>query len=304
MVGRTSTVNLAASVGAFSFALLCSTTTRSTSAASDMPETVELAARTFAYRMAGDFQNAGRSVDAPVATIRYASLHVMKRQVTAAEYNRCVAFGACRPTTADQGASDRPVVKVSWHDAAAYAAWLSMQTGYSWRLPTDDEWAFFAGSRFHDDALSIVDEADPAARWLARYEKEAKREPFDQRPRPTGAFGANEYGIVDLSGNVWEWTNTCFTRQTVDAKGKPLRNATANCGVRVAEGQHRAYVTDFIRDASTGGCAAGTPPSNLGFRLVRENSVAAFIAEAERILVMLNQLFCQSAVCQFWRRMS
>lgn len=298
MLARRSIANLAAGVGAFSFALLCATTTRSTSAATQMPETVELAARTFAYRMAGDFQKTGRSVDAPVATIRHASLYVMKRQVTAAEYSRCVAFGACRPMTTDQIASDRPVVKVSWHDATAYAAWLSTQTGYAWRLPTDEEWAFLAGSRFHDDALSIVEEADPAARWLARYEKEAKRQPLDQRPRPTGAFGANEYGVVDLSGNVWEWTNTCFTRRAVDATGEPLPNATANCGVRVAEGRHRAYVTDFIRDASTGGCAAGTPPSNLGFRLVRENSVVAFIAETERILVMLNQLFCQSAVCQ------
>ena len=40
--------------------------------------------------------------------------------------------------------------------------------------------------------------------------------------------------------------------------------------MRVVEGQHRAYVTDFIRDARAGGCAAGVPPSNLGFRLVRE----------------------------------
>ena len=43
-----------------------------------------------------------------------------------------------------------------------------------------------------------------------------------------------------------------------------------NCGVRVVQGQHRAYVTDFIRDARAGGCAAGVPPSNLGFRLVVE----------------------------------
>ena len=42
-----------------------------------------------------------------------------------------------------------------------------------------------------------------------------------------------------------------------------------NCGVRVVEGQHRTYVTDFIRDARAGGCAVGTPPANLGFRLVR-----------------------------------
>ena len=48
--------------------------------------------------------------------------------------------------------------------------------------------------------------------------------------------------------------------------------ATVNCGVRVAEGVHRAYVTDFIRDARAGGCAQGVPPANLGFRLVREET--------------------------------
>ena len=43
-----------------------------------------------------------------------------------------------------------------------------------------------------------------------------------------------------------------------------------NCGVRVVEGRHRTYVTDFIRNARAGGCAVGTPPANLGFRLVRD----------------------------------
>ena len=45
-----------------------------------------------------------------------------------------------------------------------------------------------------------------------------------------------------------------------------------NGTVRVVEGQHRAYVTDFIRDARAGGCAQGVPPANLGFRLVREET--------------------------------
>ena len=58
-----------------------------------------------------------------------------------------------------------------------------------------------------------------------------------------------------------------------------VAKTSANCGVRIAEGAHRAYVTDFIRDARAGGCAAGTPPDNLGFRLVRdEPSFVARIA--------------------------
>jgi hypothetical protein len=41
--------------------------------------------------------------------------------------------------------------------------------------------------------------------------------------------------------------------------------------VRVVEGAHRSYVSSFIRDARGGGCSTGTPPDNLGFRLVRED---------------------------------
>ena len=58
-------------------------------------------------------------------------------------------------------------------------------------------------------------------------------------------------------------------RTKLDDSGHAI-SKNSNCGVRVAEGQHRTYVTDFIRDARAGGCAVGVPPDNLGFRLVRE----------------------------------
>jgi hypothetical protein len=41
----------------------------------------------------------------------------------------------------------------------------------------------------------------------------------------------------------------------------------------IVEGQHRSYMTDFIRDPRSGGCAVGKPPDNLGFRLVRDDGV-------------------------------
>lgn len=302
MLAPRSKASLVTGVAVVSLSLLVVTACLPPSAEPLSSETVEIAARAFVYRLAGEFLQAGRSVDAPfVMATRNSSLYVMRRQVTAAEYSRCVSAGACKPTANDSdGAPDVPVVKVNWNDATAYAAWFSKQSGYDWRLPTDDEWAFFAGSRFHDDALSIAAKTDPSSRWLARYEKEAKREPLDQRPRPIGAFGANEYGVVDLSGNVWEWTNTCFVRRALDAAGQPLRGSTVNCGIRVVEGQHRAYVTDFVRDASRGGCAAGTPPSNLSFRLVREDAAAALIPKLRRILIRVGSRFCQSTGGQRW----
>jgi len=234
----------------------------------DVPLT-EIAPGTMTYRDAGEHVRNDRQADAPLTVVSFnRPITIMTNQVSAADYHACVAARACRPLDRNVAvAADFPAVQVSWHDAAAYAAWLSRKTGHSYRLPTDQEWAYAAGSRFRDDGGS-VDAADPSRRWIARYERESSL-PDDAKTRSFGSFGINEHGVADLAGNVWEWTSTCFTRKVQDSTGRVVK-AAANCGVRVAEGAHRAYVTDFIRDARAGGCASGTPPTNLGFRLVRE----------------------------------
>ncbi|MBR0989728.1 SUMF1/EgtB/PvdO family nonheme iron enzyme [Bradyrhizobium japonicum] len=236
------------------------------------PATVRIAPGTLSYREAGDFTRGGQQAEAPLRAMRVGRpLHIMRNQVSSSDYQLCVQEGACRALDRDVAvAPDRPAVQVSWHDAEAYAGWLSRKTGQHYRLPSDAEWAFAAGSRFRDDGVP-VDADDPSKRWISRYERESERDLSDTTAYPFGKFGPNEYGVEDLAGNVWEWTSTCFVRSRIDAAGNAGR-PTVNCGVRVAEGAHRAYVTDFIRDARAGGCAQGVPPANLGFRLVREET--------------------------------
>jgi formylglycine-generating enzyme required for sulfatase activity len=236
----------------------------------DRQAIVELQPGALSYRAAGDFTRTGRQAEAPLVSIRLdRPLSIMLHQVGAADYQDCVDDGACRALDRNvEIAINRPAVQVSWHDADAYAGWLSRKTGDHYRLPSDEEWAFAAGSRFGDDALP-VDDNDPSKRWISRYERESDSDAGDNEAHAFGSFGANENGLLDLSGNVWEWTSTCFVRTARGDAGSTI-SRNANCGVRVAEGRHRAYVTDFIRDARAGGCAAGVPPNNLGFRLVRE----------------------------------
>ncbi|BBO03237.1 MULTISPECIES: SUMF1/EgtB/PvdO family nonheme iron enzyme [Bradyrhizobium] len=236
------------------------------------PAIVRVAAGSLSYREAGDFTRGGQQAEAPLRAMRVdRPLHIMRNQVSSSDYQLCVQDGACRALDRDVAvAADRPAVQVSWHDAEAYAGWLSRKTGHHYRLPSDAEWAFAAGSRFKDDGVA-VDADDPSKRWISRYERESERDLSDTTAYPFGKFGPNEHGVEDLAGNVWEWTSTCFVRSRVDAAGNAGR-PTVNCGVRVAEGAHRAYVTDFIRDARAGGCAQGVPPANLGFRLVREET--------------------------------
>jgi formylglycine-generating enzyme required for sulfatase activity len=174
---------------------------------------------------------------------------------------------------------NHPVVGINIADAEAFCAWLTkterdsglLPAGWRYRLPTDEEWVFAAGEKARDEVLPLADPVDPAQAWIARYEAEANRaRPGALDPQPVGSFGRNENGLQDLGGNVWEWTNSCFLRMTLEPAGT-ARVTNTNCGVRVVQGAHRTYMTDFIRDPRTGGCAAGVPPANLGFRLVVED---------------------------------
>lgn len=239
------------------------------------PAMVALQPGQFSYRPVGDFSRDGRSVDADLERRKFSGgLDIMKTQVSAAAYDECVRDKACRALADRRPARpDHPAVAVSWEDATAYARWLSAKTGESWRLPTDEEWVYAAGSRFVDDAVGLSDSVDFSERWLAKFTQGAASEIADERaPRVFGAFGANEHGLLDVGGNVWEWTNACFVRRALD--GPADAAPVVNCGVRLAEGRHRAFVSNFVRDARKSGCAVGAPPANLGFRLVRERRPA------------------------------
>ena len=265
---KISTAIGASMMAALPFALPCETCG---AALPGEPQLVTVAPRAFAYSEAGEFTRGGRAVDAPVVLrARKTPLTLMQRQVTAAEYEECVRQGGCPASPQDNAtAGERPIVRVSWRDASAYATWLTRKTGRRYRLPTDEEWAFAAGSRLSDDSIGAEDSADPSKRWLARYEIESSRDNFDKDVKPAGAFGVNEHGLADMAGNVWEWTDTCYRRVSLDG-GAASGGVTVNCGVRVVAGRHRSYMTDFVRDARSGGCAVGVPPANLGFRLVRD----------------------------------
>lgn len=237
-----------------------------------LPQTAIVPPGTMTHRLDGEYLRAGRPVDAPRVAVQIDKPLVMMRyQVTVADYTRCVAAGACKRQDNIAARGDLPATGVSHADATDYASWLSHETGMTWRLPTDGEWAHAAGTRFIDDARGFDPEnTNPARRWLADYDREAARKAAsDAVPRPVGSFGANEHGIHDMAGNVWEWTQSCLRRVTLDTAGR-MTGETRNCGAYVVEGQHRAVMTSFIRNPKSGGCSVGTPPDNLGFRLVKE----------------------------------
>lgn len=226
----------------------------------------------FSLQAPGEFLDRGTPVAPPHIQVDIRPQHfIMKQLVSQAEYAACVRDGGCQRL--DKGfrhleAPDYPAIGVSWKDATDYASWLSRRTGQRWRLPDYAEWVRAAAERYQEEGTLASDPNDPSVRWLAEYERESERRRVRQKQvQPIGHFGENSLGLQDMAGNVWEWTNTCFTRQQV---GLQLAAPTEDCGVRFLAGAHRAAMSDFIRDPRSGACSVGLPPSNLGFRLVRE----------------------------------
>lgn len=101
----------------------------------------------------------------------------------------------------DWNAPDHPVVGVSWYEALAYCRWLGATTGRTITLPTEQQWQRAAQG---DDGRSFPwGETLPDASRCNWQRNVDETTPVDAYPA-----GASPYGVLDLSGNVWEWTLT------------------------------------------------------------------------------------------------
>ncbi len=190
----------------------------------------------------------------PVTLNDGSRLRVAVREVTRREWQACVRAGACDAIAGPELPSGRdvPMTGVNHVDAEAYIAWRNAAEGARYRLPSAAEWNAIAAALPRKPYKKLFD--DPRLAWAADYGSMKK---VSAVVRPSGSFGTLANGISDLDGNVWEWTSSCAPN------ADPER-----CPAYMAEGQHEAVLPLFVRNPASGGCAAGVPPANVGFRLV------------------------------------
>jgi formylglycine-generating enzyme required for sulfatase activity len=237
------------------------------------PEMVWIPAGSF--RM-GDLQDSGWDNEKPIHHVSVGRFAMGKYEVTFAEYDRFAeATGREKPKDRGWGRGNRPVIHVSWSDAAAYAEWLSQQTGQKYRLPTEGEWEYAAraetetkywwgNTTSHEYANYGVDSGSGLVIGKDRWEYTA----------PVGSFDPNPFGLHDMVGNVWEWTcseyeNRYNGKETTCQNPAEIKNSDENSSLVVLRGGSWFSVVRKSRSATR----FMKPPTErfrtYGFRLVR-----------------------------------
>jgi len=138
-----------------------------------------------------------------------------------------------------------PVVCVNWNDAQAYAQWLSRKTGKQYQRPSEAEWEYAcrAGAQQKYCGSDNLD----AVGW---YDGNS-----GNTTHPVRQKQSNAWGLYDMSGNVWEWTQDCWE---------------GRCGKRVVRGG--SWINsgpESARAADRSGLDSAYRSSSLGFRLSR-----------------------------------
>ena len=160
------------------------------------------------------------------------------------------------PDTSLDGLMQHPVVHVAFEDALAYAEWVEK------RLPSADEWEIAARGGLVDQDYAWGSEKTPEGRWLANV----WQGPFPWVNQetdgwfwtsPVGSFPANGYGLVDVCGNVWEWTSTPYAVPDGEQERRVIKGGSFLCADNYC---HR------FRPSALMGQTLDTATCHMGFR--------------------------------------
>ena len=195
---------------------------------------------------------------------------VSKFEVTFDNWDTCYELGGCRirPDDYGWGRGDRPVVGVDWDDAQQYVAWLSKQTGKTYRLLSEAEWEYAARAGT-TTAYSWGDDVEPNGVAMANC-FDCGSQWDDKETAPVGSFAPNAFGLNDMLGNAWEWVEDCY-HDSYDGAPKDGSAWTAgDCKERVSRGGSWGDLPQVLLRTAF---RLRTPPVNryegLGFRVGR-----------------------------------
>jgi formylglycine-generating enzyme required for sulfatase activity len=202
-----------------------------------------------------------------------ASFAVGRYAVTFDELDACVADGGCngyRPADEGWGRGKHPVINVNWGDAKSYTAWLSRKTGKNYRLLSEAEREYVARAGtttpFWWGSSITPKQANYNGNYT--YGGGAKGE-YRRRTVPIDSFEPNPWGLYNVHGNVWEWTEDCWSASYHGVPTDASAWTSGDCLERIVRGGSWDNDPQFLRSAYRVRRYADNRFSVDGFRLAR-----------------------------------
>jgi formylglycine-generating enzyme required for sulfatase activity len=208
------------------------------------PEMVLIPAGEFLMGSDPSVDKTARDREQPQHTLYLPAYYLAKTPVTNAQYAAFVQATSYKQPEKwkggkpPRGKEDHPVVYVSWHDAVAYCNWLAQVTGRPYGLPSEAEWE--KGARGSDGRIYPW-----GNQWDAKRCNSAEGGKEDTTPVGAYPEGVSPYGLLDMAGNVWEWTRSLW--------GEDWEEASFKYPYDPADGREELEAPDSVRRVLRGG---------------------------------------------------
>ena len=163
-----------------------------------------------------------------------------------------------------ESAPDHPVVQVAYADALAYARWAGR------RLPTEAEWEYAARAG-SETTYPWGEDVAPAGElmantWQGRFPYRNDGARGWVGTSPVGTFAANAFGLVDMIGNVWEWTSTEFTGRVANPCCLPADDPSVSQALKGGSHLCAPEYCHRYRPAARSPQSRDTATTHIGFR--------------------------------------
>ena len=200
----------------------------------------------------------GESDEKPVHSVSLNNFYMGKTEVTQAQWQAIMGSNPSSFKNCDQC----PVESVSWNDVQEFIKKLNAKTGKTYRLPTEAEWEYAArggkSSTYTYAGSNTVDE-------VAWYSSNS-----GSKTHPVGEKKANELGLYDMSGNVWEWCQDWYADDYYAKSPSSNPPGPTTGSGRVCRGGSWYYYPAVLRVALRYGYAPSFRNYSIGFRLARQ----------------------------------
>ncbi|MDR1342718.1 MAG: formylglycine-generating enzyme family protein [Prevotellaceae bacterium] len=218
------------------------------------PEMVAVQGGTFWMGCSQEQQGSCDADESPLHSVTVGSFHIGKYEVTQAQWKTIMGSNP----SGFQG-DNLPVENVSWSEAQEFISRLNAATGKSYRLPTEAEWEFAArgGSMSRGYKYSGSHNLYDVA-WF--------EDNSGGQTHPVGSKKANELGIHDMSGNVYDWCLDWYGTYSASSQQDPMGASSGS--YRVLRGGSWNYAAGYCRVASRNSCSPSNRGNFWGFRVV------------------------------------